>query len=245
MKADLANNWILMSILPYGVADDPEFRNKYVACMLGDELATWNEFLELGAHPFGSPVLYGEKGTSCKFNYGGSCFHPFLPGSMVDAIFSDCMRGHDNAGPLVNKTACEALDSRSCRGCCLHFALLDDDSGFEVVRRFYDRLIEIMEKDRFMYWNSFEEFQDKECNGDMSGKKFLKGGFSQYDDNVRDHFDKMMRWHFKLAHDACRSNSRGDDSIKEISKAMMLIRLDLVTHWRNYWAQGKYKEKEV
>ena len=248
MKTDLANSWILMSLLPYGVADDPEYRNKYVACLIGDELATWPEFLELGDHPFGTPVQYRENGMSCKFNYSGSCFHPFLPGSMVDAIFSDCMRGHDNAGPLVNETACRALDHRSCRGCCLHMARVDDDSAFAIVERFYDSLFDILSKEKYLYWKSFDEFMEKDVGhaATLSDKKFLLGGSAQYEENVRDHFEKMMRRHFQVAFDASRSGGgKIENEENAVAKALLSIRMDLVTHWRNYWVPGKYKVKEI
>ena len=193
-------------------------------------------------------MQYSDKQTSCKFNYSGSCFHPFLPGSLVDAIFSDCMRGHDNAGPLVNEEACRALDHRSCWGCCLSMTRIDDDSAFSIVERFYESLIDTMAKEKYFYWKSFEEFMEKDIGhaATLSDKRFLVGESAKYEENVRDHFEKMMRRHFQVAFDACCScGGKIEKEENAVAKALLSIRMDLVTHWRNYWVPGKYQTEEI
>ena len=75
MKADLANNWIMMAIVPNVVTGD--FVDKYVACLLGDEIATDDEFDGLRVKGYNWPV-----GDGCRFNFNGTCYHPFRPGSL-------------------------------------------------------------------------------------------------------------------------------------------------------------------
>ena len=50
MKVDLQRYWALMCILPIGVG--MEHRNKYVACLIGDELADDEEFGKLVCSKF-------------------------------------------------------------------------------------------------------------------------------------------------------------------------------------------------
>lgn len=245
MKADLENNWIMMCLVPYCVAE--EHRNKFVACLLGDELATDEEFEKMSR---GGDFHICRRG--CKFFYMGSCFHPFRSGSLCDAIFSSVFRGQPNAAPLVNGKACDALDSRRCNYCCLSLSNEWDDTEFKRIERFYGDLIEDSSKHRTLYGRTYDELISrglKSCEG--------KGFFTwhplmkEYEDNVRRHFDKMTREHYKLVVDAIDEDSKSIRDMDErngksaLAKALLKVRLDLVTHWMNYWAAGKYKEEEA
>lgn len=249
MKTDLARNWVKMAVLPYGPAD--KFRNKYVACLLGDEIATDKEFREMSESHSDLTSLIPTSG--CMFSYNGSCFHPFRTGCIVDAIFADCFGGEANAAPIVNKEALSALENRGCSrclGCCLKMERVDDDSAFYAVSRFYDVLIEAATSNS-LYWGKYEEFVDRHVGTGIDGKKFLDN-LPQYEENVRAHFDKMMRRHFKLVMDASEADgglwNLGDDERRkksQLPRAILTIRFDLVTHWMSYWIAGKYKEKEA
>ena len=64
MKADLANSWIMMAIVPNVVTG--EMVDKYVACLLGDEMATDHEFDGLMVKGYHWPVLLeGSQGRQC------------------------------------------------------------------------------------------------------------------------------------------------------------------------------------
>ena len=246
MKADLANNWIMMCLLPYGVAE--EHRNKFVACMLGDEIASDEEFWKMADD--GCEFNVGAVG--CRFSYDGACFHPFRPGSLCDAIFSSAMRGCGNAEPLVNEEACKALDHRHCNHCRLSLSKEWDDTEFERIERFYSDLIEDASKHRTLYGRTYDELISRGLKS-SEGKCFFPGRpkMKQYEDNVRRHFDKMTREHYKLIVDAIDEDSKSIGDVDEqngksaLAKALMKVRLDLVTHWMNYWAAGKYKEEEA
>ena len=246
MKADLAKNWIMMCLIPYGVAE--EHRNKFVACMLGDEIATDEDFEKMALDMFTEKI-----GSGCKFSYAGACFHPFRPGSMCDAIFSDCLRGCSNASPLVNDKACDALDTRKCFGCQLSFSSDWYGTEFNHVKRFYEELIDDASKHRTLYGRTYEEMFDRGLSQDNKFRGFFPGcvGMKQYEDNVRRHFDKMTREHYKLVVDAIDEDERSISDVYEqngksaLAKALLKVRLDLVTHWMNYWSAGKYKEEEA
>ena len=244
MKADLSNNWIMMCLIPYGVAE--EHRNKFVACMLGDEIASDEEFCKMAYG--GCEFNLGAVG--CKFSYDGSCFHPFRPGSLCDAIFSSVMRGCVNAGPLVNEEACKALDHRRCLHCCLSLSKKWDNTDFERIERFYSDLIEDASKHRTLYGRTYDELISRGLKS-SEGKGFFMWlpNMKQYEDNVRRHFDKMTREHYKLIVDAIDEDSKSISDEDEqngksaLAKALLKVRLDLVTHWMNYWSSGKYKEE--
>lgn len=246
MKADLANNWIMMCLIPYGVAE--EHMNKFVACMLGDEIASDDEFLKMSTRVFG----FNPGTDCCRFSFEGSCFHPFRPGSLCDAIFSSTMREYESAKPLVNEEACKALDQRRCHHCCLSLSGEWDETEFERVRRFYSDLIEDASKHRTLYGRTYDDLismgrRYSEGKGFFPGYPLMK----QYEDNVRRHFDKMTREHYKIVVDAIDEDSKSLRDLNDgngksaLAKALMKVRLDLVTHWMNYWAAGKYKEEEV
>ena len=220
MKADLANNWIMMCLIPYGVAE--EHRNKFVACMLGDEIASDEEFCKMAYG--GCEFKLGAVG--CKFSYNGSCFHPFRPGSLCDAIFSSVMRGYGNAGPLVNEEACRALDSRRCVHCCLSLSEKWEDTEFERIERFYSDLIEDASKHRTLYGRTYDELISCGLKSSEETGFFLwLPNMKQYEDNVRRHFDKMTREHYKLIVDAIDEDSK---SIRDVDEQ-----------------NGKYKEEEA
>lgn len=246
MKADLANNWIMMCLLPYGVAE--EHRNKFVACMLGDEIASDEEFWNMADD--GCEFKIGEVG--CKFSYDGSCFHPFRPGSLFDAISSSVMRGCGNAGSLVNEEACKALDHRHCHYCCLSLSKKWDNTEFERVRRFYSDIIDDASNHRTLYGRTYDGLISSGLKS-SEGRGFFPGHpkMKQYEDNVRRHFDKMTREHYKLIVDAIDEDSKSILDVDEqngksaLAKALLKVRLDLVTHWMDYWAAGKYKKEEA
>lgn len=247
MKADLANSWIMMAIVPNVVTGD--FVDKYVACLLGDEMATDYEFdgqIEKGYH--------FQVGDGCRFNFDGTCYHPFRPGSMIGAISSTIFRVHDNAGSLVNKDIVDIMDSnkRRCHppcGCCLSIPGFREmeDSAFACIERFYKELFE-RAKSRSLYARTFAEFRDFYARG------FFEKGFffdcsqlNEYEDNIRRHFNEMMKDHFDLISNAIDEDSMSIEDRKgksHLGKAILKVRLDLVTHSMNYWAKEKYKESK-
>ena len=245
MKADLANSWIMMCIVPNIIAG--EMVDKYVACLLGDEMATDDEFDGMMVKGDHWPVDDG-----CRFNFNGTCYHPFRPGSMIGAISSTIFRVHDNAGSLVNKDIVDIMDSnkRSCHppcGCCLSIPgfVEMEDSAFACIERFYKELFE-RAKSRSLYARTFAEFRDFYARG------FFEKGFffdcsqlKEYEDNIRRHFNEMMKEHFDLISNAIDEDSMSIEERKgksHLGKAILKVRLDLVTHSMNYWAKGKYKE---
>lgn len=245
MKADLANNWIMMCLIPYGVSE--EHRNKFVACMLGDEIASDDEFWKMAGRGCG----FNGDSIGCRFSFAGSCFHPFRPGSLCDAIFSSTMREYETANPLVNEEACEALDKRKCHSCYLSLSRKWDGTEFGRIERFYSDLIEEASKHRTLYGRTYDEFisrglKSSEWKGFFPDHSKMK----QYEDNVRRHFDNMTREHYKIVVDAIEEDSKSIRDVDEqngksaLAKALLKVRLDLVTHWMNYWAAGKYKKEE-
>lgn len=235
MKADLANNWILMSLLPYGPSE--EFRNTFTACLLGDELADDACFGAMSSSK-GIDRPAPCKGSGCKFCFEGSCFHPFRPGSVGTAIFSSCFRGVDGLNKLSHKEDEDALDHRRCRACCsLYLPGWVYDSRFAGVARFYDRLLEsepclLGEYDKFREWYG---------PNDSDGEYFGRGTcYSEFEGNIERHFEKMMNDHFCLVKEGYKADGVGDH--KPSTTAIAKVRMDLVTHWMRYWSAGKYKE---
>ena len=55
----------------------------------------------------------------------------------------------------------------------------------------------------------------------------------------------MMKKHFDLISNAIDEDAMSIEDRKgksHLGKALVKVRLDLVTHSMNYWAKGKYKE---
>lgn len=247
MKADLANSWIMMCIVPNVVTG--EMVDKYVACLLGDEMATDYEFDGMRMKGYHWPV-----GEGCRFSFNGTCYHPFRPGSMISAIFATSFRGESNAGSLVKKEILDVMDSRErcCRppcGCCLSLPGFREmeDSAFACIERFYEELFE-RAKSRSLYGRTFAEFRDFYARG------FFEKGFffdcsqiKEYEDNIRRHFNEMMKEHFDLISNAIDEDAMSIEDKKgksNLGKAIVKVRFDLVTHSMNYWAQEKYKESK-
>ena len=245
MKADLANSWIMMAIVPNIVTGDSI--DKYVACLLGDEMATDDEFDGIMVKGDHWPVDDG-----CRFNFDGTCYHPFRPGSMIGAISSTIFRVHDNDGSLVNKDIVDIMDSnkRRCNppcGCCLSIPGFREmeDSAFACIERFYKELFE-RAKSRSLYVRTFAEFRDFYARGFFEKGFFFEcSQLKEYEDNIRRHFNDMMKEHFELISNAIDEDSMSIDDRKgksHLGKAILKVRLDLVTHSMNYWAKEKYKE---
>lgn len=245
MKADLANSWIMMAIVPNVVTGD--FVDKYVACLLGDEIATDDEFDGMRVKGCHWPV-----GNGCRFNLNGTCYHPFRPGSMISAIVATSFRGQDNSGSLVNNKIVDVMDSQERRchppcGCCLSLPGFREmeNSAFACIERFYEELFE-RAKSKTLYGRTFAEFRDFYARG------FLDKGFffdcsqlKEYEPNIRCHFNEMMKEHFDLISNAIDEDAMSIEDRKgksHLGKALVKVRLDLVTHSMNYWAKGKYKE---
>ena len=245
MKADLMNSWIMMCLLPNVVRD--EHIDKYVACLLGDEMATDEEFAGM-AYTGCSHVC--ENG--CRFLYDGQCFHPFRPGSVFGAIFATAFR-HEAAKDLVRESNVKALDSRDrrCHGCCClripGFREIED-SAFACVERFYDELIECASKHKTLWSRSYGAFRNAYARGIDSKGYFLDcSSLKDYEQNVRRHFDRMMEYHFKIVEDAIAEDAKSpiDKGGKsELGKSLMKLRFDLVTHGMNYWGAEGYKEED-
>ena len=245
MKADLANSWIMMCIVPNVVTG--EMVDKYVACLLGDEMATDHEFDGMRLTGYHWPV-----GEGCRFCLNGMCYHPFRSGSMISAIFATSFRGEANAGSLVKKEILDVMDSRErrCRppcGCCLSLPGFREmeDSAFACIERFYEELFE-RAKSRSLYGRTFAELRDFYARGiDKNGFFFDCSQLKEYEDNIRRHFNEMMKEHFDLISNAIDEDAMSIEDRKgksNLGKAIVKVRLDLVTHSMNYWANGKYKE---
>ena len=245
MKADLANSWIMMAIVPNVVTVD--FVDKYVACLLGDEMATDYEFngqIEKGYH--------FQVGDGCRFNFDGMCYHPFRPGSIIGAISATIFGGHDNAGSLVNKEIVDIMDSRERRchppcGCCLSIPGFREmeDSAFACIERFYKELFG-RAISKTIYGSKFAEFMDFYARGIDKKVFFLDcSHLKKYEDNIRRHFKNMMKDHYYLILNAIDEDAMSIEDRKgksHLGKALVKVRLDLVTHSMSYWAKEKYKE---
>lgn len=246
MKADLANSWIMMAILPNVVKD--EVINKYVACLLGDEIADNREFAGMMVNGWHYPA-----GDGCRFNFNGTCYHPFRPGSMMSAILAMSFRGERNAKGLVKDEIYEVMDddNRRCRhcGCCLSIPGYREmeDSAFLCVERFYEELFE-RAGGRSLYGRTYMDFRKVYARGiDEKGFFLDCSHLKEYEPNIRRHFDEMMKSHFDLISDAIDRDSMSIEDKKGkscLGKAIMKVRLDLVMHSRNYWAQEKYKDSK-
>lgn len=246
MKADLRNYWIVMCLAPFVV--DAQHRNKYTALLLGDEIADDKEFEKMFVDGGCTPAPTGYWGD-CKFCFEGSCFHPFRPGSMCDAIFSSAFRGCSNGEVFTNEKACEALDGRRCRACVMCMPdSLSHKSAFYGVERFYNDLLEAASESG-LYGHTFESFRKRHADLIDTRNFFETGMYKPYEDNVRRHFDKMMERHYRCIEEAIKADAQRfyekDGGKKELGKAMLSIKFELVTHWMNYWVAQKYKEVEA
>ena len=243
MKVDLKNNWIVLCLAPFGVPI--RHMDKFVACLLGDELCTQDEFVEMFADaksPFG-----GSSCCNCKYCMSGACFHPFLPGSIMDAIVSSSFMGRRNGDAFVNEDAVNSLENRKFGRCSMFCPYEIRKTAFEGMQMFYDRLIEDVRKDCSLFGAKFEKFRNGFSTYIDKRYFFDKGSpYEPYLGNIRRHFDSLMERHFKMIDDAisgCRSIDR-DGTEKAISKAITRIRFELVTHYMSYWLPENYKNEE-
>lgn len=240
MKADLCDSWILLAIAPFGVSG--EQRNKYVSCLLGDELADDDEFWKLCESQF---VVDGYSiGSECKHCYRGSCFHPFRPGQLAMAIFADCFGSQPNAKEITPEKEKEFLGNRRCRGCAIRVTEKLHDTAFYGVRKFYEEMLERVTKHRTLYGIKYEKFRSDYGRG-INGIKYFSMGdpINGYEDNVSGHFEKMMQHHYESLERAILRDT-GKLKDKELNDAIQRVIYDLVTHFSWYWEAGKYKEKD-
>ena len=241
MKADLRNYWVELCLVPYKVRhDDPEALNKFVACLVGDELADDKEFKGMSEGAV-TCCSYGP----CHWKYNGSCFHPFRPGSMCDALFTSVFRGDANAGPLVDGDTEGYLDHRRCCGCsigCSKWTL--QESAFNGLGRMYDEMFRTVETHRTLF-HTWKQFRSRYSHV-IDKVPFFRDSFVDYEDNIRAHFDRLAERHYKILEQAVSwkdvSSERHDDNVANALKA---IRFELVMHFANYWDKELYKREDA
>lgn len=244
MKTDLRNVWGIICLAPYWV--DSQYRNKFTSLLLGDELASDDEFVSM--FDVGNGFM-NRKNTSywgnCKFRISGSCFHPFRPGSMVDAIFTSSFRHVENGEQFVDKDACDALDNRACDGCTLCMPSILIDSAFGGLDRFYRDLLDRVCNDKYLY-GGFKDFRERYTSLIDDVPYFETGKYKEFEDNIRKHFEKMMERHYNMLSNALEQERMIIDrkDKKMLAHAINLIKFEFVTHWKTYWAAQKYKEEE-
>lgn len=234
-KADLENNWVSLCLMPHRVNE--AMRDKFVACLLGDEEMTDAEFNQTFA---GCP-----SGRGCEFCFEGACSHPFRPGSLVGMIFASCLGDQKNAKELVNENDKRHLETRRCYGCTECFSsqrLLD--GPFRGIQQFYERLFDEAEHD--YHTIDWDDFRNRGWGCYFDGCKFFPDGgmYYPYEENVRKHFLDMMRADFdELA--AVMNEKRDYTKYKErkakIEKCVAGIKFRLITHFMNYWEKEGYK----
>lgn len=240
MKADLASWWTLLAVAPFGVTG--EMRNKYVACLLGDELADDDEFREMSRNQFVSEGML--RGTSCRFEYRGTCFHPFRPGQLAMAIFADCLGGYSTAEKIVPQEEKRLLDCRGCEGCIFKVTEELADSSFGGVSRMYGEMLERAGKGS-LYSVPYEKFRSDYAWGIDKNKYFAYGEpLAKFEDNVRRHFDGLMKYHYNSIEAAIRRSYGKVKGDNELCDAIQSVKLDLVTHFMWYWIPEKYKEAD-
>ena len=238
MNPDLANYWAELCLMPHNVKK--EMRNKFVACLMGDEIADDNEFEEFSKGMCGAPCGSGD---GCKWKYQGSCFHPFRPGNIGEAIFSSVFRNEPNAESLVNNKVVDSLDNRRCHECVLKCS---EDmiwrSAFDGMGRLYDHMLQTVESHHTLYGRSWEDFR-KGFSYFLDGKKYFEhGDFAKYEKNIRNHFEKMAERHYHELESALSKDYKDpEDMIKAISK----VRFELATHFMTYWDAEGYKNAEA
>lgn len=222
--------------MPHKISKDN--RDKFVACLLGDELMTDKEFAEV----FNSGhVMCG--GWNCGFCYHETCAHPFRPGSLVDFIFADAFSGHDNAKELIDDEAAEALNSRKCCGCSDYFGGNVLDTAFRGIKMFYDWMFE---RDKYGYLCNipdWDDFRKRGWGNYFDGVPLFKDGneYGQYEDNIRKHFLDMMRSDYDKLVSVVSENKGRINSSEEINKCIAEIKYGLVMHFVNYWEKEEYK----
>lgn len=244
MNTELKNYWYAMCLMPHMVkTDDPEIRNKFVACLVGDELADDKEFEAM------NEAVTTHSCDWCHWRYDGACFHPFRPGGMIDAIFTSIFRGDPNATPLVKKDAEDHLDNRKCYGCTMRASKWTlHESAFNGLGHVYDRMMEDVARHGTLYGRSWEEFR-KGYSGYIDNTPFFDGGsFKQYEGNIRAHFNRLLERHYKILEKAVswhvpwdKRNERED----AIAKALGTVRFELVMHFANYWEKELYKKEDA
>lgn len=245
MKTDLRNFWGIICLAPYSV--DSQYRNKFTSLLLGDELASDDEFVSM--FDVGDGFM-NRRNTSywgdCKFCFNGSCFHPFRPGSMIDAIFSSTLRRVENGKPFVDEKTCDALDHRVCDGCTLCMPSILIDSAFGGLNSFYRDLLDKVCNDKYLY-GEFKSFRERYTHVIDDVPYFESGKYKDFENNIRRHFEKMMERHYNLLSDAIDKDSLSVDRSdkKMLPRAINQIKLDFVAHWKTYWESQKYKEEEA
>lgn len=249
MKVDLENNWVVLCLAPFGVS--MRHMDKFVACLLGDELCTQDEFAEMfsganggngAASPFGDISC-----CKCKYCMSGACFHPFLPGSIMDAIFSSSFRGVGNGGAFVNEDAVHLLDNRKFGRCSMFCPYEISDTAFGGMQMFYDRLIEDACRHCSLFGVKFEKFRNGFSHYIDERDFFDKGSpYEPYIGNIRRHFDSLMERHFKMIDDAISGCMSIDikGTKKAISNAITRIKWELVTHYMSYWMPENFKKEK-
>lgn len=224
--------------------------DKFVACMLGDELADSREFIAMTSQcewpDDAKPAIMGHYRLvapgGCRYCFNGACFHPFRPGSMIGAIFADCFGrlGSRDADSLIDKTSEKAMEYRSCTGCRFNMQPYrsKEDSAFAGLQYFYRDMFEDVEKHHTLFSRDFDTFR-KRYESYLKDPYWPEGNpLREYEDNIRDHFERMIRRHYAMMEEGVK------DGGKELADARLSVIMELVMHWR-YWLDGKFKSKEV
>lgn len=237
MNVELRNHWVTMCLLPYKVK--PHLRNKFVACLIGDEMASDKEFAEMAD----DGVRVGRTACSgCKFRYQGSCFHPFRPGDMVSAIFTSVMRGQHNAQELVDEKVEGYLDNRSCDWCsmaCSQEMLWN--SAFSGLNKLYDQMFDNVKHGTF--YCKWQEFRSRYKSVIDDVPYFESGEYSEYEDNIRSHFDRMAERHYNELKAALAAPWK--EHKEAVAKALSKVRFELVTHFMNYWEARLFEKTDA
>ena len=234
MKAELANSWVIMCLAPIKVSQ--EVRDKYVACLIGDEECTDLQFMTMCAHA----SIFVSHG-SCHWCFEGSCFHPFRPGGLGSAIFTSSLRGVTNNGALVDKDTEGFLDNRKCHCDCpllLSKGFLFD-SAYNGLQHLYEAMLEMASKGTL--YKKWEDFRERyESVIDNASYSFYPGDlFTKYENNIRKHFDRMAERHYHELEAAVLG--KGDK--KSVAYAVAKVKFELATHFVNYWEKELYKEE--
>ena len=235
MKAELANSWVIMCLAPIKVSQ--EVRDKYVACLIGDEECTDLQFMTMCAHA-SRFVSHG----SCHWCFEGSCFHPFRPGGLGSAIFTSSFRDQPNAGKLVDDATKGFLDNRKCHGECalsLGKGFLFD-SAYNGLQLLYGNMLDLASKGALYYkWEDFRKRYESVI--DKASYCFFKGDiFAKYENNIRKHFDRIAERHYH----ELKAAVMGKGDKKSVAYAVAKVKFELATHFMNYWEKELYKEED-
>ena len=242
MKADLRNYWVELCLVPYKVSrGNPETINKFVACLVGDETADDKEFGEMS----GGAVTCCAHGP-CHWEHDGSCFHPFRPGSMCDALFTSVFRGEPNAKQLVDKDTEEYLDHRKCGTCsmgCSRWTL--HESAFNGLGHMYDHMFEEVERHGTLF-HPWKQFRSRYSHVIDKVPFFLRGSFADYEDNIRAHFDRLAERHYNILEQGVSWKDVPLDKHNDnVANALKAVRFELVMHFANYWDKELYKREDA